>query len=589
MMSWPDRYQGKRNEIPNYIEIDGFKYQFERNGSKKHRRAHYRCIHGNRSVKNHCRCYVLCDFSPDLKQFSYRVFGIHECKKNCSNNSPYFTDEEVRQKILKCYRKDKYMRMPHLIYDRVLKWIEEKTPNDATKNVIIYQKLQNFVCKLNQQYRSQLDFQKTIQGDRFLLFQIPCSNGKTIYCFASDFMLQKVRESSIIGIDGTFKVSPQESYQVVVFIGRTLLMNLPLLYLLLPDKKESTYCLAFNVYLNCFQSNGISFMDNVKFICDFELALINAILKCLMQKSSYLQLCYFHFTQTLKKYKMEFEKNQNSFALDLIKILKILPLINITAAESFIGFISKFKIIDEVLCNFITYFQETYTKTFPIRYWNITDKPMKDRATNNANESFNKKMNSYVNILKPSLSEFFAHIQSLENSQRNRYLNYERNPKIVKNKFYEEPNHNQITMFLFNIEKMKSKYEIFKIALKEEKVSDFGVKSEDLKNLKFKDIRIRVPVYSLTELNERIPCVRTNRKAIPPYIPKKIIMKYKHSKDDEKKVILSQILNNKNVKGRWKRMNELEKYINFQIKMIEHRKQMPKSAVKKVLKHQIRF
>ena len=53
-------------------------------------------------------------------------------------------------------------------------------------------------------------------------------------------------------------------------------------------------------------------------------------------------------------------------------------------------------------------------------------------------------------------------------------------------------------------------------------------------------------------------------------------------------MILSQILNNKNIHGRWKKAKELERDINLQIEIIEHKK--PKgSRMAKVFKHQIRF
>ena len=93
----------------------------------------------------------------------------------------------------------------------------------------------------------------------------------------------------------------------------------------------------------------------------------------------------------------------------------------------------------------------------------------------------------------------------------------------MKNKFYEEPYCNQQTMLLFNLQKMKSKFEIFKRALEEENILDFGVKNEEDNNdLDFKDIQIKIPIMSLIELNKKIPPMRSNKKALSPIIPKKL-------------------------------------------------------------------
>ena len=384
-------------------------------------------------------------------------------------------------------------------------------------------------------------------------------------------MVQRVPESSLIGIDGTFKVSPLNSFQVVIFIGRTLFMNFPIFYLLLPDKKEITYNLAFNLYLNCLQRFGCNFMENVKFVCDFEQALINAINQNFMQSKSHLQLCYFHFTQTLRKYKQEFKKNQNEFAIDLLKIIKLLPLIEINSARNFINFLSKFTGVNEELNNFINYFQETYTKTFPINLWNTTGKPMKDRVTNNANESFNKKLNNYINIHKPSLQEFFVHIQTLENGQKNRYLNYQRDEKFPR-KFLEEPFHNENSLFLFNLKKIQSKYEIFEKALKEENTLDFGIREDPLE---FCDIEVVVPVIDMEELlrkNRNI--LNRRRKNTRPFIPRKTLIEYKNAKTEvERNLILSKI----KCKGRWKDIAFLRTYVNREIKKMEKINKMNKN------------
>ena len=81
----------------------------------------------------------------------------------------------------------------------------------------------------------------------YLLFSSRIKN-KPIYGFASQFMLDCAEECQIVEKDGTFHTASESFYQVCVFIGRTKVINLLLLYLVLPNKKEETYFLSFQLY-----------------------------------------------------------------------------------------------------------------------------------------------------------------------------------------------------------------------------------------------------------------------------------------------------------------------------------------------------
>ena len=59
-----------------------------------------------------------------------------------------------------------------------------------------------------------------------------------------------------------------------------------ILYLLLPDKKEETYVFAFETFLSHLRHSGNDFKEDVKFICDFEIAQISAIKKIFIKNSN---------------------------------------------------------------------------------------------------------------------------------------------------------------------------------------------------------------------------------------------------------------------------------------------------------------
>lgn len=84
----------------------------------------------------------------------------------------------------------------------------------------------------------------------------------------------------------------------MVLTGKTNKKNMPLAYILLPNKKENTYKMALSTY----KSFVGSFPDEITFVSDFESGEINAIKSELLSKGNYFQLCYFHFVKALKSF-----------------------------------------------------------------------------------------------------------------------------------------------------------------------------------------------------------------------------------------------------------------------------------------------
>ena len=93
----------------------------------------------------------------------------------------------------------------------------------------------------------------------------------------------------------------------------------------------------------------------------------------------------------------------------LFQILRYLPLIEISSTKRVINFLKKFPTCSDEISTYINYFINTYTKKFQIEDWNISGKILSHRATNNSNESFNKKLNSKLSK-SPSIVNFIKEI-----------------------------------------------------------------------------------------------------------------------------------------------------------------------------------
>ena len=261
------------------------------------KRVIYRCIHGTRSAANPCKAILKVDFI-DNTNFIWHLEREHNCIRHENIMKKYYrTENEINEKIKELYQDVNNKGSPEVIFNKLILWINNTTPPDQTKNPINILKVRNRVhklAKLDSQNIISHDNCLTLYGEKFLLFS--CKTTKQpIYGFASPFMLNCSNECQVIGIDGTFYTAPRTYYQVCIFLGRTKLMNLPLLYVILPNKKEQTYFTAFQAYLNSLKMHNIKLNNDLKFICDFEVAEINAIQNAFANEYNCIQLCYYHY------------------------------------------------------------------------------------------------------------------------------------------------------------------------------------------------------------------------------------------------------------------------------------------------------
>ncbi|KAG0436829.1 Transposase for insertion sequence element IS256 in transposon [Dictyocoela muelleri] len=118
-------------------------------------------------------------------------------------------------------------------------------------------------------------------------------------------------------MDGTFRIAPSNFYQCLVihtvFLGKTL----PIIYILMSGKSEKEYIIILQKIIELTEISAEII------ITDFEKPLNNAVKKTF--PNSFLQLCYFHFTQSIiRRLKNEglFNEYKNTeFAIIIKRIL----------------------------------------------------------------------------------------------------------------------------------------------------------------------------------------------------------------------------------------------------------------------------
>jgi hypothetical protein len=135
-----------------------------------------------------------------------------------------------------------------------------------------------------------LNLRHTIQGDEFFSYDSGFGLNNRFVVFYSDFSVDVLRKANCWVVDGTFRMCPDNFYQLFTIHAYVGEKTVPSIYFLLDSKSEDIYSKIFS-YL--FQL-GL----NPEFIVsDFEIAVINAA------KSVFLSVncsgCVFHYGQCL--------------------------------------------------------------------------------------------------------------------------------------------------------------------------------------------------------------------------------------------------------------------------------------------------
>ncbi|KAL4154547.1 hypothetical protein QTP88_000404 [Uroleucon formosanum] len=263
-------------------------------------------------------------------------------------------------------------------------------------------------------------FKKTLCGEQFLFFDSADSGNfeDRILIFSTSKNLELLTYSKHWFADGTFSSCPNLFYQLFTIHTIQFSNVIPLVYILLPDKKENTYSTMFrNLKLIKPDLNPISIL------IDFEKAVINSIKTEFPQTK--IQGCFFHLSQALWRHIQEYGLqtqycNDPVFALELKKLaaLAFVPIEKVI--EYFEGLLENefYTKNEKLLSPLISYFECTWigsldrrgkrrSPLFAIDLWNCFNR-LKDNLprTNNNIEGWHNGFSALLTSSHPTIWKF---------------------------------------------------------------------------------------------------------------------------------------------------------------------------------------
>lgn len=253
--------------------------------------------------------------------------------------------------------------------------------------------------------------QTTYKGCKFYYGDSGKDDKNRVIYFKTDQNLKLMSTYSDWYCDGTFNISPTIFKQVYTFHIIIRGTTLPMLYALLPNKKQTTYKKLFRLISKHLTKFPVSIN------CDFEIAAINA-LKLVFECRIY--GCYFHLCQSfwgkiqadgLKKW---FNSEVRS-TFRMTKALAFLPEEDVVNGFEYVK-----QSAPASTKSFITYIENNYigktkdgkrvSARFPISLWNLNENVKAGLPrTNNNVESWHSRIKPDVskNLTVEKVVEFF--------------------------------------------------------------------------------------------------------------------------------------------------------------------------------------
>jgi hypothetical protein len=179
----------------------------------------------------------------------------------------------------------------------------------------------------------------------------------------SIFQLLFLSKASDIFIDATFKVAPQNFYQIlnIMIYEESKTFTIPIAHVLMPGKSYYSYKKVFQDLKNIIRENNIKLdYNNIIIHCDFEKSLI----KCIREEFDEARIygCFFHYIKALWKKCRNLgltKKKLLNHSKIIIFSLKIYPFIIKKNKDKYIKEIYDYALsIDKNYKSFVDYFKK---------------------------------------------------------------------------------------------------------------------------------------------------------------------------------------------------------------------------------------
>ncbi|CAM4888865.1 unnamed protein product [Rotaria socialis] len=293
----------------------------------------------------------------------------------------------------------------------VMQKIKERVTTEPTS--VIPSKFYKIRSKLLPPNPKSLDFEvpdscaMTHDGENFLIYDSTREIfGGRLMIFSTKVFIEMLCECEVILIDGTFKTRPIMFAQVYVIMGKHLGEVIPFVWCLTPKKTQPVYEKIFNILKKKADEYGGKFEPQQVYL-DFEVAAINALENVVssdLNKAMDMLIgsfpnvvihgCWYHFTQSIYRNIQKiglasmYEKKKD--VQTWLRSFMALPLVKHSALDASVKLLMDNPPASNNLLNqFIEYFQNQWIIRVPSKYWNIG--PIHLRC-NNAVEAYNNRL-----------------------------------------------------------------------------------------------------------------------------------------------------------------------------------------------------
>ena len=275
------------------------------------------------------------------------------------------------------------------------------------------------------------DQTKTNNGDPFLMFDSGASDDR-ILIFSTARNLQVLSTCRHLYADGTFKTVPSIFEQLYTVHGVKNGLTIPLIYALLPNKREQTYIEVWKEIKVLAPNLAI---DSI--LIDFEPGMINAIKKEFPQSANY--GCFFHFCQCIYRklcacgLKSLYDTDAE-FALN-IRMLSALAFLPPNRVVEGFNLLIDENIIPGEADSVLDYFEDNWigrpdrrgrrrAPKYNVDMWSCFERVEKDLPkTNNSVEGWHRGFLQQVSSYHPSIWKFLS---ALKREQSLNEVNLER-------------------------------------------------------------------------------------------------------------------------------------------------------------------
>ncbi|CAF4904050.1 unnamed protein product [Rotaria sp. Silwood1] len=259
-----------------------------------------------------------------------------------------------------------------------------------------------------------VEFSTTTDDEPFILLDHSyAKQTKRILMFSSEKQFKVMCESSSLYMDGTFAITPRLFKQTYIIQAHDIQSKnvLPVAWILLNDKKGSTYKILFTKIILLAKTRGYEFSPS-NIMSDYESGIISTWKELLPQTKH--DGCFFHYLQKIvkrmKKYGLWMHYLNDSNLYIWIKKMMAIPMLSATKMLEAFQLIEKEKKTDRKLKRFIPqlnkmlfYYKKQWLAPGMINMVCVYNKA---KRTNNYSESYNKTLKSTMPRRKPSIWQF---------------------------------------------------------------------------------------------------------------------------------------------------------------------------------------